>query len=325
MKSKTSVIFPTYNRDKDLNQAIKSVLKNTLLPLEIIIIDQSENNKTKNLYEKFKKNFPKIKFKYFYLKIKSSAQARNIGASLSEGEFLLFLDDDVEIDEKYIETGQLFFEKNKKIMGITGKDLLANNNLKKKIITFSKRIIGFIFCMDSFFQKNKVLKSGKNSLHNTSFKESNAQWLNGCNMFYRKDIFKKDNLSFNPDFIRWSFGEDAMLGYQVYKKYPNSLKYIPSLKIKHHHSQEKSLTNSEFIKMQIIYRYVFWKKEIYNNNFLNLLCYLWSQLSIIPYIILTNKNKLKTIKLIFKSYYFIFSKMRNNMNPIEYNNFILDK
>jgi len=41
-----SVIIPTYNREKDLDECLNSILKQTLFPSEIIIID--DGNLIKN-------------------------------------------------------------------------------------------------------------------------------------------------------------------------------------------------------------------------------------------------------------------------------------
>ena len=41
-----SVIIPTYNREKLVIEAIKSAIKQTYRPLEIIIIDDGSSDKT---------------------------------------------------------------------------------------------------------------------------------------------------------------------------------------------------------------------------------------------------------------------------------------
>ena len=46
---KLSVIFPTYNRSKDLKIALDSLLEQELLPFETIVVDQSDNDLTRKL------------------------------------------------------------------------------------------------------------------------------------------------------------------------------------------------------------------------------------------------------------------------------------
>ena len=46
---KVSIIIPTLNRTKDLEIAFNSILELSILPYEIIIVDQSDNEETKHL------------------------------------------------------------------------------------------------------------------------------------------------------------------------------------------------------------------------------------------------------------------------------------
>ena len=71
---KTSVIIPTLNRKSDLEKTLASISECGILPFEIIIIDQSDNNETKKLCN----NFNELNIRYFYTDIKSPALARNI-------------------------------------------------------------------------------------------------------------------------------------------------------------------------------------------------------------------------------------------------------
>ena len=69
-----SVIIPTLNRKSDLEKTLISISRCDKLPFEVIIVDQSENNDTKE----FCQNFKELNIRYFYTDIKSSALARNI-------------------------------------------------------------------------------------------------------------------------------------------------------------------------------------------------------------------------------------------------------
>lgn len=41
---KLSIVIPTYNREKDLIECIKSIAQQTLIPQEVIIVDQSDKD-----------------------------------------------------------------------------------------------------------------------------------------------------------------------------------------------------------------------------------------------------------------------------------------
>ena len=44
-----SVIIPTYNREKELKTCLNSILHQTKLPKEVIIVDDSDNDKVENV------------------------------------------------------------------------------------------------------------------------------------------------------------------------------------------------------------------------------------------------------------------------------------
>ena len=86
-------------------------------------------------------------------------------------------------------------------------------------------------------------------------------------MIIKKEVFK-NGLKFNNNFIKWSYGEDLMLSYQIYIKYgKGSLMYFPDLKFKHFAIPISRIKNKEYLKMKILYRYIFWKSEKYKKNF----------------------------------------------------------
>ena len=74
MSLKISIIIPTLNRKNDLEKTLISISKCDNLPFEVIIIDQSDNEETKDFCD----SFEKLNIRYFYTDIKSSALARNI-------------------------------------------------------------------------------------------------------------------------------------------------------------------------------------------------------------------------------------------------------
>jgi len=96
--------IPTLNRVDELNITIKSILNNSVLPDEIIVADQSDNDETYKLIKDFE-NESKIKFKYLKLNEKGLTKVRNaILSALNDNiDVITFLDDDVTLDKFYIE------------------------------------------------------------------------------------------------------------------------------------------------------------------------------------------------------------------------------
>lgn len=112
-----SVIFPTYQRPDDLKIALDSLLIQTLLPLETIVVDQSDDKQTLDLcgQEKYKK----IGIHYIYSDCKSPPKAKQIGMdALSEkAEAFIFFDDDVKLMPDYLEKIAHFMKEHPKALG----------------------------------------------------------------------------------------------------------------------------------------------------------------------------------------------------------------
>jgi len=97
-----SVIIPTYNRAPLLERAIASVLKQTVLPREIIIIDDGSDDQTSNVVRRIE-NFSDLNLLYHKQKNRGPASARNRGIEMSSSAFLAFLDSDDHWHKRKIE------------------------------------------------------------------------------------------------------------------------------------------------------------------------------------------------------------------------------
>lgn len=87
---KVSVIIVTYNREKYLKSAIKSVLNQNFQDFELIIVDDGSTDETKKLIEEI----PSSKIKYYYKPHTNAPDSRNYGINKASGEFIVWLDSD---------------------------------------------------------------------------------------------------------------------------------------------------------------------------------------------------------------------------------------
>ncbi len=94
---KVSVIIPCYNSERFIRQTLESVLSQTFNDLEIIVVDDGSTDSTADIVNSFKDN----RIVYHYKANQGLSSARNKGISLSQGEYIAFLDhDDIWLPEK---------------------------------------------------------------------------------------------------------------------------------------------------------------------------------------------------------------------------------
>lgn len=101
-KFKVSVIMPLYNSEKYIENSLISIMNQTHLNLEIILIDDGSTDKTLNICELYKKKDCRIKI--ICQENKGPGAARNNGLDIATGEFICFVDSDDNLSNKAIET-----------------------------------------------------------------------------------------------------------------------------------------------------------------------------------------------------------------------------
>lgn len=113
-----SIVIPAYNVENYITAALDSVEKQSVLPDEVILIDDGSTDETLKIARNFKLSIP-----YQVVSIKNQGQgnARNLGISLSSSEYIYFFDSDDLLKKDFI--------------GSIKKQILSNNN--PDIIFFS--------------------------------------------------------------------------------------------------------------------------------------------------------------------------------------------
>ncbi len=121
----TSVIIPTYNRSSSLFQALKSIENQTLQTnrFEVIIIDDGSTDET----EEICLNNYNFDLRYKFQSNQGDAAARNTGAQLAQGDFLVFMDDDIRVEPDYLE-GLINFYRDGSPMIVMGKSIIGSDS-----------------------------------------------------------------------------------------------------------------------------------------------------------------------------------------------------
>lgn len=295
-----SIVIPTYYRRKDVDECLDSIIIQTILPKEVIIVDDSDNNEIKNLIAYRKDEFKEKGILLKYIKNereRSLTIARNIGIENSVGDIILFLDSDVILDKNYIKEILNIYKEKPDAMAVQG--LIQNVKKENKFIDKLIGIFNRLFYIQ-FDEKNKFRLLPSLGVSIPSFVDEiiNCEWLSGANQSYKKEILER--FRFDENLKKYSWGEDLDTSYRIFKKYPHSLFMTPYAKLIHNTSQEGRHPKRDVIYMDVIYlTYLFYKNI--EQNLRNKLIYLWSRmgriaLSMIFLILKPSKSKLTEIK-----------------------------
>lgn len=144
---KISVIIPTYNREKFIGRAIKSVKNQTYKIDEIIVIDNNSDDNTIKLIKKYHNDI-----KIFKENKKGVSYARNYGILKSKNNWLAFLDSDDEwMDDKIEEQVKYIRNSKKSFSFIHSNEVWFRKNIQLNQKKKHKKNGGYIFedCLDN--------------------------------------------------------------------------------------------------------------------------------------------------------------------------------
>ncbi|MBS1257947.1 MAG: Chondroitin synthase [Candidatus Scalindua arabica] len=149
-----SVIIHTFNNEKFIGETIESVLKQTYDDYEIIVIDDGSVDGTRDALQPYMQ-----RIRYHYKENGGIASAKNAGISLSEAEFIAFLDHDDLWDPDKLKLQMEHFNSNPQI-GLVYAKYTSFRNDKELRTKPDKGYSGWIFkelLSKSFIQTSTVM------------------------------------------------------------------------------------------------------------------------------------------------------------------------
>lgn len=185
-----SVIIPTYHREEPLVDTIADVLKQDYPNFEVLVVDQTATHKPETqVYLEKQANTGKIKL--FRLTWASLPGARNYAVRYCSGEIILFIDDDVCLQEGFLAAHARNYIDRPEIGAVAGR-------------VFDRMKLG-----DSGGELEiedlppEASDPGIAWYHIDLVHTVKAQRVisaRGCNMSYRREVFTKYGLSFDERF-----------------------------------------------------------------------------------------------------------------------------
>ena len=214
MNDLISVIVPVYNTGQYLRRCIESIVAQDYPNLEIIIIDDgSTDSDTISLCDTIATEFDNV---YSYHKTNGGqSSARNYGISLSNGEYIGFVDSDDTIDSNMYSSLYQSIVKNNVKVAIGGIATEANGKLIDRLTPIS---------------------SGCYQTHDLLHHFFLGQFHSSCTNLYHKDLFEYAKFPENE------INEDYMLNYLIFKNL--SCVYVDDHVYYHYIRRDDSTTGS---------------------------------------------------------------------------------
>lgn len=130
MNRLVSIITPSYNSSKFIEECINSVISQTYLDWEMIIVDDCSIDNSRDLITKFAKENDRIK-PIFLEENVGAAEARNVAIKKSKGKYVAFLDSD-DFWKKHKLDKQISFMNEKNIaFSFTSYQPMSENGIEK--------------------------------------------------------------------------------------------------------------------------------------------------------------------------------------------------
>lgn len=238
---RVSVVIPTYYRAEDLSELLNSLLRQTIKPFEVIVVDDTPDCTINAISQAYATKFERIDSKLTYFKnpkTRSLTISRNLGVKLAMGEVVMFLDSDVVLYPDYIEKILEVFRKYPNALGAQG-----------WIVGLKKRGRLSQFLNKVFFLDHEAKDSCKFLEYPTVLTRIiNCERLSGANMSYRREVFKE--FRFDERLEKYCFMEDVLFSHSVFKKYPNSLFITPHAKCIHKSSEAGRVERKELERLR---------------------------------------------------------------------------
>ena len=255
MSKKLSVVIPTKNREIDLATLVDSILIQSRMPDELIVIDQSDTSISKdNISEKWLA-ITGCDLKYILdPKIKGLVDAKRAGSEASSYEIVCFLDDDLILDSQFLEEIIKPFENDSSIRGCSGVfiNFPRTSKLYQKMYSLFHRGI-FSDPRPAVFKK---YHGYKNALF-----ESSVLW--GGITAWRSDVLQRVPFDAQNSLFMM---EDFDYSRKVVEALGDGLFLNPNARAIHNHSEINRASEKEQEKRKIFEYLAFYKKWKHQSN-----------------------------------------------------------
>lgn len=246
-KEKLAIIIPTKDRQDKIADLLESISIQNIKPVQIVVVDGGEKPLERDLLNKYSD----LHIDYLRSVPASLTTQRNAGIMrlCRDATLVGFLDDDIILEKDAIPNIMRFWEGASQNTG--GAAFNLTNEIYKKPHLFEK-----IFFVNTD-KPSRILRSGFQSKVSFQNKTLLVDWLVGCVMVWRRNIF--DEFMFDEWFTGYARYEDVDFSYRVGRKYKMFI--VADARARHLNTLEKIEFSFALGKMEIVNRLYFAKKS----------------------------------------------------------------
>ena len=175
-----TVVIPTKNRRTDLLTAFRSLLRQTVLPIQVVVVDQSPDDSALQCLKAELTALERVRLEYVYdPSLNGAAAARNRAMDLATGDIWLFVDDDVVLEPDFVEKLLVVYREEPKIAGVSG----VITNYPRPSVWF--RAWNKLFMRGPFRDERQPVYWNANQLRDSP--PIPVPWFTGCLMSFRAE------------------------------------------------------------------------------------------------------------------------------------------
>ena len=274
-----SVVIITRNRARQLGDiSLPSLLAQDYGEFEVILWDASDTADSYHVAESFRERFSqrRIFFRFFSAPRKGSSSQRNDALSECRGDLVFFIDDDSHVSPDGIRSLHECFDSDSLIMGAGLRVFEAPSNLQDA--GSRETVSAFVERRSGYRKKRVVSLSG--SAKGISAPAGPAEWLSGCSMAFRRELFK--SFLFNEKletFGPYAQCEDIEFSHRIFRTYNYPLWVAPRGYVVHIPAPEERIVGTEKKAATLFYnRYLTMQVTAADHSFLGIAGFYWSVL-----------------------------------------------
>lgn len=181
-----SVIMPTFNRARYLENAVQSAISQSFENWELIIVDDGSSDNTLETLDPYIDRYPNIR--YLRHKNRKAALSRNAGIQASFGRYITFLDSDDHYLSNHLESRMAIIKEYHDVSLLSG-GFICDENMMVKDRNNPDRLINIQECVlgGTFFGKRELFFSLK-GFRDLEYAEDADLWERAVNRFSVKKI-----------------------------------------------------------------------------------------------------------------------------------------